>query len=213
MEKINLKQIALKAINYDPFNLPENEFNKSMPIYLKVRALFKLMLYVHLQINFPRHWDADLGQYIKREGKSDYLPLTYEIDEILYYRTGNCSTYSTLFETLAKAIGFKVRHIGIIHPDKIQGHWCSEVFVEKQWIFFDAMYLNCPMSIINKTKKFYSAYEIMKNPYLYINNILDIFKGIQEQTWLNLWKGLEIDEIKSYDMNEKEFYDKFYGKR
>jgi len=205
------KEIVLNIIGFNPFDLPNNDCNLSHRKYFKMRALFKLMLFVHQTINFPRHFDPDLGQYKENEEGIEKIPLTYDPVEILIYRTGNCATYSTLFEALAKSIGFEVRHIGLIPPDKSHGHWCSEIFVEDKWCFFDPMYLICPVNM-DRDKEGYSAYEIMKNPYLYINNILDIFKGIQEQTWLNLWKGLEIDNIKSYDMKEKEFFKKFYGK-
>lgn len=205
------KELILNIIGFNPFDLPNNDCNISHRKFFKIRALFKLMLFVHRTINFPRHSDPDLGQYVKIHGRDeDYLPLTYNIKEILNCRTGNCSTYSTLFEALAKIIGFKVRHIGLKSPNKVSGHWCSEVWIENKWCFFDPMYLICPVNLA-KDKEGYSAYEIMKNPYLYINNILDIFKGIQKQTWLDLWKGIEIDKIESYDMDEKEFINKFYG--
>lgn len=205
------KELVLDIIGFDPFNLPNNDCNISHRKYFKMRALFKLMLFVHRTINFPRHFDPDLGQYRKNDEGIEKIPLTYDPIEIVSYRTGNCATYSTLFEVLAKSIGFEVRHIGLISPNKSHGHWCSEIWIEDKWCFFDSMYLICPVNM-NKDKEGYSAYEIMKDPYLYINNILDIFKGISEQTWLDLWKGLEINKIKSYDMDKKEFFNKFYGK-
>lgn len=202
------RQELINIVGFDPLNLKNNEFNNKNFHFLKVRFLYKLMLYTHLQINFPRQWDADDGQYKWCEKRqADYLELTYKPEEIMKYRTGNCGTYSTLFEYFINIAGFKVRHVGMIHYDRKQGHWCSEVFVDKQWIFFDTMYINMPM----RSKVNFSAYEIMKEPYIYINNIPDIFKGISIKTWLGLWSGLEIDKIQTYDIGKNKFFDKFYG--
>lgn len=197
MEEIDFKQLAIHVIGYDPFNLPDNEFNNKHKYFVQVRSLFKLMLHVHSYILFPKMWSPDFGEH-----KGGRLPLTYDTEEIYKIRTGNCGTYSTYFEILAKALGFEVRHIGLINPDLVQGHWCSEVKVNKKWLFFDSMYINAPLI---------SGYEIVENPFLLINNIVPIFHGIQEHTWLNLCKGLEINKEKSYDLGLENFIKKYYG--
>lgn len=207
MEEISLKNL-LEILGYNPFELPDNKWNRTKNHVFKVRALFKLMFYTHLQISFPRHFDPDLGQYKIRDGK-EYLPVRYSPKEILEYRVGDCSTYAHLFKALVESVGFKSRLVRLLHPDKIQGHWTTEVKVDGKWIFFDPMYLVC----VRKDNKFYSAYEVMKNPKLYIDNILDIFKGISEETWLNLWGGIEIDGVNTYDLAEKEFLNRFYNEK
>lgn len=203
------RQELINIVGYDPFNLKDNEFNKKNSYFLKLRFLYKIMLYTHLQVNFPRQWDADNGQYRWCEKRqADYLELTYKPEEIMKYRTGNCGIFSTLFEYFVNIVGFKVRHIGIIHSDRKQGHWCSEVLIKGKWAFFDTMYLNMPMA--TGIQEPYSGFEIMKNPHIYIDNIQDIFKGISIKTWLGLWGGLEIDKIQTYDIGKDKFFEKFY---
>ncbi len=206
-KEINLTKLALEIVGYNPFVLPRNKCNIGNEFVFKVRALFKLMVYTHWVIIFPRHFDPDLGQYRMASGELEYLPLEDTIEGILKYRTGNCGTYSLLFRKLAEALGFKARLIILKSKDKTQGHYTAEVLVDNKWIFFDPMYINCPFS---STKEFYSAYDIVENPLLYINNLM--FKGITKNTWLKIWEGIQINKINSFDISKKEFMKKFYGK-
>ena len=205
-EKINLTKLALEIVGYNPFVLPRNKCNIEKEFVFKVRALFRLMVYTHSVIMFPRHFDPDLGQYTMESGEERSLLIEHTVEGILKYRTGNCGTYSFLFRKFAEALGFKARLVILKSRDRSIGHYTAEVLVDKQWIFFDAMYLNCPFS---STKQFYSAYDIIENPSLYIDNL--IFRGIQKKTWLKIWQGIQIDGVNSFDMSKEEFKNKFYG--
>jgi len=199
----NLFQI----LGYNPHHLPKNKCNEKHSTYFKVRFLHKLMLYVHSQLNFPRFFDPDQSEY-----KNKRLPISYNPFVYLKTKIANCGIYSNLFEQLAESSGFEVRHIGLVASDRKNCHWCSEIKVDNKWIFFDTMYLICPVTIGTSKRIFYSAYEIMQNPVdLYFKQIPSIFYGISEQTIVNLWKGLEINKQNSYDLGLGQFIKLFYG--
>lgn len=208
-EKINLTKLALKIVGYNPFVLPRNECNEGKEFVFQYRALFKLMIYTHWVIMFPRHFDPDLGQYKQQSGEFEYLPIEDTIEGILKYRTGNCGTYSFLFRELAEALGFKARLVILKSKDKTQGHYTAEVLIDNKWVFFDPMYLNSPSSYSNE--KFYSAYDIVENPSLYIDNLT--FGGISKELWLKIWEGIQFDGVNSFDMPKEEFIDKFYREK
>lgn len=206
----NWKKEAFKHIGYNPLALPDNEFNNRRSFYLRVRGLYRLMLFVHNFILFPRHNDPDLGQYIINEDNEEVLPITYEVNTIVKNRYGNCGTFAFFFEFLCYIIGFPVRHIGIYHQDKKQGHQVSEILIENKWIFFDPMYLVCPM---DKDNNFYSAWELIENCQPYIDDIPSILQCVKKEFFPELFSHLIINNIKSWDIGEEKFIETFYGKQ
>jgi hypothetical protein len=198
-----------KIIGYDPHNLLDTEENKRLEFYFKVRACHKIMLYVHSQLNFPRMFDPDQGEY-----KKYYLPISYNPFHYTQTKIANCGIYSNYFELLCELAKFEVRHIGLKDPDGRCGHWCSEIKINEKWIFFDPMYLICPITFDKEGRKFYSAYEIMQDPInLYFNSIPPLLQGISKETISNLWKGLEINKHTSYELGLNQFVKLFYGEK
>lgn len=213
MQKENICDI----IGFNPLDLPKNKCNEEHSMYFQIRALFKVMLYVHCQLNFERMFDPDLNHHIRQysphtKQEEDYFPIDYDPEIYTKTRMANCSIYSDYFERLARELGFEARHVGLKDPDGRRGHWCSEVKVNKQWIFFDPMYLVCPMIRQNKIGVFHPAYNIMKDPIdLYYNQIPSLLSGISKETVRGLWLGLEIDKVTSYEIGLPQFIKRFYG--
>lgn len=209
-KKINLTRLALELVGYNPFVLPKNKYNDKSPTVFKLRALFKLMLFTHFTIKFPRHFDPDLGEYIKQSGNIEYLPVEQTIEGILKYKTGNCGTYSFLFRELAKALGFGERLVQLHSGDRTQGHYVAEIKIEDKWTFFDPMYMNCPSIFHAGKRQLFSAYDIKSNPYIFLDTLM--FKGITVETWLKIWECIKINGESTIELSPKVFEEKYYGK-
>ncbi len=197
-----------KIIGFNPNNLPENDFNKRYAVKMKYRALFKIMLHVHTTLNFEKHFDPDLNNYIKKysshtKQEEDYLHIDYDPSVYTETRIANCGIYSNYFEFLTEDLGFEVRHVGLKAEDGWCGHWCSEVKVNNKWLFFDCMYLICSG---------YSAKEIMDDPInRYFDLIPSLLKGISKKSIIDLWQGLEINKETTYELGKDIFFNKYYG--
>lgn len=203
----------IEIIGFNPNNLPENDFNIQCATKMKLRGLFKIMLYVHASLNFEKHFDPDLNHHIIKyshytKKDEDYFPINYDPEVYTKTRIANCGIYSNYFELLARNLGFDVRHIGLQAPDGRCGHWCSEVKIDGKWIFFDSMYLIC---CPDENNGYYSAKDIMDDPLnRYFNLIPPLLQGISKTTILDLWKGLAINKETSYQLGKSEFFNKYY---
>lgn len=204
----------IEIIGFNPNNLPKNDFNIQCATKMKIRALFKIMLYVHASLNFEKHFDPDLNHYLKKysphtKKEEDYLPINYDPSIYTTTKIANCGIYSNYFELLAEKVGFKVRHVGLKAEDGWCGHWCSEIKVNEKWIFFDPMYLICSTG---NDGTCHSAKDIMDDPLnRYFNLIPPLLKGISKTAILDLWKGLEINKETTYKLGKSKFFDKYYG--
>lgn len=205
----------IEIIGFNPNNLPKNDFNNQYVTKMKVRALFKIMLYVHTTLNFEKHFDPDLNHYISKysphtKQNEEYFPIDYDPNVYTKTKMANCGIYSNYFELLAKEAGFEVRHVGLKEINDRCGHWCSEVKIDNKWVFFDPMYLVCSPN----NEGYYSAKDIMDDPIdRYYNLIHILLQGISRDSILNLWKGLEINKESSHKLGKEIFLKKYYGEK
>ena len=203
-----------KIIGFDPYNLPDNDFNQQFESKMKLRALFKIMLYVHASLNFEKFFDPDLNHHIIKyssytKKNEEYFPINS--DPVIYTKTkmANCGIYSNYFELLSGKVGFEVRHVGLKAEDGWCGHWCSEVKIDNKWIFFDCMYLICSP---DENNAYYSAKDIMDDPMnRYYNLIHPILRGVSKKSIEKLWQGLEINKETTYELGKDIFFNKYYG--
>jgi len=117
--------------------------------------------YGRQNIPFASNFIANLcGKYIW-----DHLWCKVEPDDILKGQKAFCSQSSIVFQEVLKTKGYDIRTV------KLPGHFCTEVFFNEKWNFFDVSYKPSFASL-----GFFSTNEMMEHPsiiadaYLYSFN-------------------------------------------
>lgn len=138
--------------------------SKRSPLYVNLAdsVLKQRFYYGRQNIPFTSNYIANLGgKYVW-----DHLMCKVDPEDILQGQKAFCSQSSMVFQEVLKRKGYDVRTV------MLPGHFCTEVFFDEKWNFFDVSYKPSFASI-----GFFSTKEMMAEPDIIVNAYLHSFNG------------------------------------